>query len=164
MWSIGIKSGLITVLGLIAYGLIIQLVGLQQSWWGNLGFVVLALGVYSGHYYYKAANGGWMTYKQGLKLGLIITSFTGLINALPVYLYTQVIDKTPIVQLQKNIQQAVQQTAIDEAIAEKTVQLIQEITPGLLSIGIFASTVLLGLGFTLVITAFSKYAPKNTQR
>ncbi len=163
MWSIGIRSGFITVLGLIAYGLVIQLVGLQQSLWGNLGSVVLALGVYSGHYYYKAANGGCMTYNQGLKLGLIIVSFTGLINALPVYWYTQRIDKSLIVQLQKNIQQAVQQTAIDETIAKKTVQLVQNITPEILSIGVFSSTVLLGLVFTLVITVFSRHSPKTSQ-
>lgn len=163
MWTIGIKSGLITVLGLIAYELLVQIMGLQHSLWGNLGSLVLALGIYSGHYYYKAANSGRMTYRQGLKLGLIIVSFAGLANALPAYLYTKFMDDTFIVQLTENIKKALQQPAVDEAITEKAVQLIQHMTPEFLLIGILVSTVLLGFSFTLVIAAFSKHSPKTAQ-
>jgi hypothetical protein len=56
MWTIGIKSGLITVLGLIAYGLIVQMMKLEQTLWGKLDYVVLALGIYVGHYHYKAGS------------------------------------------------------------------------------------------------------------
>ena len=161
MWSIGIKSGLITVLGLVAYGLVVQLTGLQQSLWGNLGTVVLAIGIYSGHYYYKAANNGLMTYRQGLKLGLITTSFTGMVNALPVYLYAQM-DTSLLVQLQENVQNMLQQATVDKGITIKTAQLIQHMTPGFLLIGVFVSTVLLGLFFTLIIATFSRYSPKAT--
>jgi Protein of unknown function (DUF4199) len=164
MWAIGIKSGLMTILGLIAYGQIVQLMGLQYSLWSNLGSVVLALGIYSGHYYYKTANNGLMTYRQGLKLGLIVVSFAGLVNALPVYLYTKFMDAFFITQLAESIQKALQQTRIDEATIEKVVQFIQHMTPEFLSIGIFVSTVLPGFACTLVIAAFSKYSKKTTQQ
>ena len=156
MWAIGIKSGLITVLGLLAYGLGIQLMGLQHSLWGNLEYVVLALGIYSGHYYYKATNNGLMTYKQGLKLGLVIVSFAGLINALPVYLYVKLVDATFIIQLTKNVQSILKQKHIDNTTAEKTMQFMQHMTPEYLLIGILVSTVLLGFVLTLAIAACSK--------
>ncbi|MHA7877980.1 MAG: DUF4199 domain-containing protein [Bacteroidota bacterium] len=159
MWSIGIKSGLITVLGLIAYGLIVQLIGLQHVLWDNLTFLVLALGIYSGHYYFKAANNGSMSYKQGLKLGLIIVTFTSLVNALPIYLYAQWAGAF-IVQLQENVQRTLQQTATKETATERMMQLVQHMTPALLCIGIFVSTMVLGLLFTLGITAFSKHTSK----
>jgi len=162
MWAIGIKSGLITVLGLIAYGLIVQLTGLQHSLWGSLHYVVLALGIYSGHYYYKAANNGSMTYKQGLKLGLVVVSFAGLANTLPLYLYTKFMDASFIVQLAESIRKALQQENIDETIIEKTVWLMQNMTPEFVWIGIFFSIVLLGFSLTLVIAVFSKNSKKST--
>jgi Protein of unknown function (DUF4199) len=164
MWAIGIKSGLMTILGLIAYGQIVQLMGLQYSLWSNLGSMVLALGIYSGHYYYKAANNGLMTYRQGLELGLIVVSLAGLVNALPVYLYVKFMEASLIAQLAESIQKTLQQKRIDEAIIEKLVQLIQHMTPEFLLIGIFVSTVLLGFACTLVIAAFSKHSKKTTQQ
>jgi Protein of unknown function (DUF4199) len=157
MWTIGIKSGLITVLGLIAYELVIQLMGLQHSLWSDLERVVLALGIYSGHYYYKAANHGLMTYRQGLKLGLITISLVGLVNALSVYLYTKLVDGYFIMRLTEAVQNTLQQKGTDGAIAEKIVRSMQYMTPELLLIGTWVSTVLLGFVFTLVIAIFSRH-------
>ena len=104
-----------------------------------------------------------MSYRQGLKLGLVIVSFAGLVNALPVYLYAKFMDVAFIVQLTENVQKALQQTTIDESITEKALQLIQHMAPEFLLIGIFVSTVLLGFSLTLVIAAFSKHSQKTTQ-
>jgi len=162
MRAIGIKSGVITVLGLLAYGLVIQLMGLQYAWWGNLEYVVLALGIYSGHYYYKAANNGSMTYQQGFRLGLIISAFTGLVNALPIYLYLKSIDASYIVPLTENVQRSLQKQGIDATVVEKVVRFMKHMTPEFLLMGILISTLLLGIALTLVIAAFSRHAPKTT--
>jgi Protein of unknown function (DUF4199) len=163
MWTIGIKSGLITVLGLVAYGLIVQMMRLEQTLWGNLDYVVLSLGIYAGHYYYKAANNGFMTYKQGLKLGLINISFTGLVSALPIYLSIKFIDASFIMHLTKNVQRTLQQKGIDEAVIAKVLHAMQHMTPEFLLIGTFVSTVLLGLSFTLAIAVFSRHPQKTIQ-
>ena len=160
MWVIGIKSGVITVLGLMAYGLIVPMLGLQPSLWG-VEYVVLALGIYSGHYYYKAANNGLMTYQQGLKLGLIISSFTGLVNGLIIYLHTKRSDPSLLEKLAENVQKALQQKGVSETMIEEVVQWVQHMPPALLLLGTFASTVLLGFALTLVVTVFSR-SPKRT--
>jgi Protein of unknown function (DUF4199) len=157
MWTIGVKSGLITLLGLIAYGLVVELMGLHYLLQSNLAHVVLALGIYSGHYYYKAVNHGLMTYRQGLKLGLIITSFVGLVNALSVYLYTKLIDASLIAQLTEEVQDTLRKKYMEEAITEEIVLFMQHMSPELLLIGILVSIVLLGFVFTTVIAAFSRY-------
>ena len=163
MWTIGIKSGFITVLGLIAYGLIVQLMRLQHTLWSSLEYVVLALGIYSGHYYYKSANSGFMTYKQGLKLGLVIVSLASLVNTLPIYLYARFMDATFITQLIENVQSTLQKTATNQAVTEKAIQFMHHMTPEFLLIGIFISTILLGFSFTLIIAAFSRHPRKTTQ-
>lgn len=162
MWIIGSKSGLITVLGLIAYGLIKPKILLQSSLWGNLEYVVIALGIYSGHYYYKVANNGLMTYKQGLKLGLIITSFTGLINSFIIYLYAKFLPYALAEELTQNVKTALQQKGITAAMIEEVLQLIQHMSPKLLSMGTFISTVLIGFIITLVVAAFSRRTTRST--
>ena len=163
MGLIGIKSGIITVLGLIAYGLIAPMVGLQQSLWDGSAYVVLALGIYSGHYYYKAANKGVMTYQQGLKLGLIVISFTGLVNGLIVYLHAKRLDPLFIEKLNESVQKALQEKGFSEAIIEQVGQMMQHMTPAFLLLGTLVSTVLLGFALTLVIALFSS-TPKQANR
>lgn len=161
MWRIGIKSGLIIVLGFIAYGLGVQFMALQGSSWNNLYYVVLALGIYSGHYYYKAANSGLMTYQQGIKLGFISVSCAGFLNACPIYLYTKFVDTSFIAQLTQNVQESLRKKGVEEAITTEIVQTIQRMSPEVLAIGILVSTALLGFALTLVIAAFSRH-PKKT--
>ena len=62
MWSISIKSGVISVLGLLAYGLIMQTLGWHHPLLENLAYGVMALSIYSGHAHYRAARLGVMTY------------------------------------------------------------------------------------------------------
>ena len=162
MWLIGIKSGVITILGLVAYGLIVPMLGLPPSLWGSLEYVVSALGIYSGHYYYKAANSGCMTYKQGLKLGLIISAFTGLVNGLIFYLHTKYTDDFLITHLSERTQKALQQRGAAEATIKEVLQFIQHMPPILLLLGTFFSTVLVGFALTLVVAAFSRH-PSSPQ-
>ncbi|MCU0317780.1 MAG: DUF4199 domain-containing protein [Amoebophilaceae bacterium] len=162
MWRIGIKSGLIIVLGFIAYGLVIQFMGLQRLPWNNLYYVVLILGIYFGHYCYKEANNGLMTYQQGIKLGLISNAFVGLVNACPIYLYTKFVDASLISQLAQSVQESLRQKGIEEASIGEIAQTIQRMSPEVLAIGVLVSTVLLGFAFALVIAVFSKSSKKTT--
>lgn len=159
MWSIGIKSGIITFLGLIAYGLLIPNLGLS-----GLEYVVLSLGVYSGHYYYKAANNNLMSYGQGLKLGLIIVSFTGLINGLIMSFAIMHADPVLLEKLTENVQKVLQKKGISEPIIEEAGQLMLNMSPVLLGLGIFVSTVLLGFALTLLVSAFSRSSPSTTNQ
>lgn len=159
MWSIGIKSGVITFLGLIAYGLLIPNFGLS-----GLEYVVLSLGIYSGHYYYKAANNNLMSYGQGLKLGLIIVSFTGFINGLIMYFIIKHTDPVLLEKLTENVQKVLQKKGISAPIIEETGQLLLHMSPVLLGLGIFFSTVLLGFSLTLLVSVFSRSSPRTTSQ
>ncbi len=163
MWTVGIKSGIITVLGLVVYGLVAEVVGLQYPSRGSLEYIVLALGIYSGHYYYKAANQGAMTYKEGLQLGLIVATSTGLINGLLVYLYARHKGSIFTKRLISNVQEALQQMGTDDFKIKEILQIMQQyVTPGFLLFGTLVSTALLGFLFTLAIAAFSKNPKENS--
>ena len=161
MWIIGLKSGIITFLGLIAYGLLLPSLGLPG---GGLEYVVIALGIYSGHHYYKDANDGLMSYTQGLKLGLIIVSFTGLANGLIIYFATKYADPALFEQLTASIQETLQRQSVGEPMIEEISRLMHHMSPELLGLGTFASTVLLGFAITLLVSAFSRSAPSTTSQ
>jgi len=158
MWTIGLKSGIITFLGLIAYGLLLPSLGLSG---GGLEYVVIALGIYSGHYYYKDANNGLMSYAQGLKLGLIVVSLTGLANGLIIYFATKYADPSLFEQLIASIQETLQRQRANEQMIEEISRLVQHMSPALLGAGTFASTVLLGFATTLLVSAFSRAYPST---
>ena len=157
MWTVGLKSGIITFLGLIAYGLL----GLPG---GGLEYVVIALGIYSGHYYYKAANDGLMSYTQGLQLGLIVVASTGLTNGFIIYSSIKHAGPLLLEQLIANFQAMLQERGIGEPIVEEVNRLMQHISPATLGFGVFASTVLIGFVLTLLVSAFSRSSPSNTEQ
>ena len=160
MWTIGLKSGIITFLGLIAYKLLSPSLGF--SWLEDV--VVLALGIYSGHYYYKAANNGLMSYRQGLKLGLIIISFTGLVNGLIIYSSIKHTNPALLEKLTEEIQKMLQREGVSAPIVKEVSQQMQHMSPTLLGLGTFASTVLLGFALTLLISVFSRSSRATSQQ
>jgi hypothetical protein len=157
MWLIGIRSGIIAVLGLIAYGLLVDLWHLQASIWGHLEHMVLALGIYSSHYYYKQAHQGYMTYGQGIQIGLIVVAFTGAVTGISSYLVSTFLDPGFIKRLAASVQASLEQPGLQEESSQKVLAFMETtLTPQTLSILIFLSTCLIGLFLNLVIAAFAK--------
>jgi hypothetical protein len=163
MWLIGIRSGIITILALIAYGLLVDLLHLQASIWGHLEQIVLALGIYSGHYYYKQAHQGYMTYVQGIQIGSIVGAFTGAVSGISTYLVSKFLDPGFIKRLIASVEAALKQPGLQKASSQKVLAFMETaLTPQTLSILIFLSTCLVGFILNLVIAAFTKCVNPKT--
>lgn len=159
MWSIGIRSGIITILFIIIYGLIIQTIQLQSAVWSNLVYLALALGIYSGHYYYKSANNGYMTYRQGVQVGAIVVGFTALVSGMSTYAVVKYIDPLLIERILAQIRILLQQNQFKEESMQEFIYFIAAtITPGFLSTIIFFTILLIGLILDLIIAVFSRCA------
>jgi len=158
MWTIGIKSSIITVLGLIAYGLLVQTMGgthlLPENLVGGIG---IGLGICSSHYHYKAARQGQMTYREGLQLGLLVSGGVGIVQGLLIYAYTKYIDLNFIDQLIATAEAALQQRHLDATVVEASVRLMQQyVTPAFLLVAHLSSTIVLGLAWALFIAAWMR--------
>ncbi len=160
MWRIGIKSGIITVLGQVIYGLLVQTLGWQHPLWKGMEYVVFSLGIYSGHCYYKAANKGLMTYQKGLKLGLIVSSFTGLTNGIILYLYTKYANPLFIDQLRQSTKEVLRQGGTNSPAIEKAIQSLHYITPEILLLWNFIGAVFVGLILTFFVSLLSRKTKK----
>jgi Protein of unknown function (DUF4199) len=162
MWLIGIKSGIITVLALIAYGLLVDLLHLQASIWGHLELIVLALGIYSSHYYYKQAHQGYMAYGQGLQIGLMVVAFTGVVSGISSYLVSKFLDPGFINRLVSSLQVGLEQSGLPED-NQRLLALMESIlTPQTLSIFTCLSTCLVGFILNLLIAGFTKRIQPKT--
>ena len=49
-------------------------------------------GIYLAHQYFKAQNGGFMSYGQGLVIGMLVSMVSGLLTGFFNYLYRTLID------------------------------------------------------------------------
>ena len=159
MWLIGIRSGIITILLLIAYGMIVQMMQLKSSIWGNLEHVVFAIGIYSGHYYYKYAHKGYMTYREGVQVGLIVAGFTALVSGAFTYGVAKFVDPFFTKKMVASIKVALQQNQLEEGKVQEIVHFIEaNMTPGVLLVIIPLATLLVGFIFNLIIAIFSRHA------
>lgn len=156
MWLIGIRSGIITVLALIAYGLLVDLLRLQASIWGHLELTVFALGIYSSHYYYKQAHQGYMTYGQGIRIGLMVVAFTGIVIGISSYLVSKFLDPGFIKQSIASLQVGLEQSGVSEDNRRLLALMESSLTPQTLSILTCLSTYLVGFILNLLIAAFTK--------
>lgn len=157
MWSIGIKSGAITVLLLVVYSATLQLAGWGQSSWGNIEYILFVVGIYSAHYYFKRANGGLMTYREGLKLGLIVTGIVGFFIALSNYVQVRYIDPEMLPKLAEALRKGLEQRGLNDS---TVTQVSNYIETSLHPSSFFWATMLLlgifGTLITLVVTAFTR--------
>eukprot|EP01132_Coremiostelium_polycephalum_P000304 gene304-393_t len=86
MWLIGIRSGIITLLAFIAYTLLVSLLNLHATLLGKLGYLVFGVGIYSALYYYKHANRGVISFRQGLQVGMIAVLFVSCVTSSLTYI------------------------------------------------------------------------------
>jgi flagellar biosynthesis protein FlhB len=115
------------------------------------------MGIYSAHYYYKYANNGSMSYKQGIQVGMITVLFTSLVISLLTYTFLLVYGahfmNALLLELKAGLQQLGTSDANNNFIKSFT-ELI--LTPKSLVMAIFFSITLTGFIFTLFITLFSR--------
>jgi len=91
--SVSIKWGVI--LGIISIAVfILGVMGdlTTEQWWGWLGAIPLIIVMVLAHKEFKNEGNGYMSYSQGLGIGIFLSVVSGLVSGLFQLLYTTVID------------------------------------------------------------------------
>jgi hypothetical protein len=84
----GLLVGLVSII--ISFGLNVS--HLEQSPAKWLTMVVLIVGTVLAQKFFRQANGGFMSYGQGLGVGIVLAGISAVLSAVFSYLYTTVID------------------------------------------------------------------------
>ena len=156
--SVGIKYGLISVVVGIVYFLVLVFAG-QNPYTVKWGWVFTltstAVLIVLAHREYKNDNNGFMTYGEGLGIGLWYTLVAILVSTLFNYVYTTFIDTTIMTEFYENQYQQLQQAGQ----SDEQIEMAQTWTKKLWwIISIVAGTFFCVLTF-LIVTIFTQKRP-----
>jgi hypothetical protein len=90
--SVGMRYGLLTGLVGIVISLVLNMSHLEQSPVKWLSVAVLIGGIILGQKAYKQANGLFMSYGEGLGVGVIVSGVSAVLSAVFSYIYVTFID------------------------------------------------------------------------
>jgi hypothetical protein len=90
--SVGMRYGLLTGLISIIISFSLNAAHLEQSPAKWLTLVVMIAGIVLGQQAYKKANGEFMSYGQGLGVGMVVASVSAVLSAAFSYIYVTFID------------------------------------------------------------------------
>lgn len=157
--SVGIRYGVLTGLVSVIYSFILLAARQEGNTpLGLLAFVIWIGGIWMAHKYYKANNEGFMSYGQGLTIGVILSLVSGVMGAIFRYIYMEFIDPAA---MQRGMELArtkleekggLSDEQIDQAIA-----MSQKFSSGPVGLVIaIVSAVVIGLILSLIISAITK--------
>ena len=157
--SVGLRYGLLT--GLVSIIFAFGLFATGQT--GNaglasLGFIILIGGIVLAHRTFKAANGGYMSYGQGLGIGTTLAAVSGVLSAVFNYVYREFIDPDLAARMVEQMRAKFEAAGnMSDAQIDQAISMSTKFSTGPIGLvfGILFS-ILLGLVFSLVIAAINK--------
>lgn len=158
IWPIGFRVGVMLALALIIYSMLLQVTGMATN--KALGFVTnvfYIIGIVWAHKTYKESGDGYMTYGQGLGLGVVVAGVAGVISSLFSYLYLKFIDDSMLGEILNQSRVAMEEQGLDDEQIEQALAMTQKFTtPEMIMIWGVLGALLMGLIFSLIISAFTK--------
>lgn len=160
--AVGIRYGIYSSLIWIVLDVVLRMTGLsfKYSVYTGAVLIVWVVGLILAHRFYKSQHGGFMTFKQGLMISIIIGLVWGVIIGLFNYIYVNFID-VDYLQRQRDDMEAWLSTfpnMTDEQVEKSLAGMSDEKGKSLKSIG---ANILYGGIFNLVlgliVSAFTKH-------
>lgn len=153
----GLLTGLVSIIYMFVL-FVSDLAANTAAQWG--GLVVPIVGIYLAHQAYKAQNGGFMSYGQGLGLGVMLSAVSGLLTGVFNYVYRTIIDPEMAVRMMEAVRVKMEEAGnmTDEQI-DGALQMSEKFSSGPIGIvlGVLV-TVFTGFILALIISAFTKHA------
>ncbi|GAB3297474.1 DUF4199 domain-containing protein [Hymenobacter tenuis] len=157
--SVGIRYGLITgILSTILSFLQLTLVEDPETPLRWLSGIVFIVGIVLAHKYFKQHNSGFMSYGQGLTIGVIVSVVAGIISSVFSYIYINFIDPDYMNRVMDITRSRMEERGMDDAQVDQAMAMASKFSSGPITI-IFGllSALLIGFILSLVISAFTKH-------
>ena len=159
--SVSLRFGLLTGLVSIIYMFILFVsnaaTNTAAQW---LGLAIPIVGIYLAHQNYKSQNGGFMSYGQGLGIGVLLSTFSSLLTTAFNYVYRTIIDPEMSGRMMETVRAKMEAAGnmTDEQI-DAAIKMSEKFSSGPISIvfGVLV-TVFTGFLISLIISAFTKHA------
>lgn len=157
--SVGIRYGVLTGLVIIIYSFILFATGQEMN--QALGLVSLVLpigGIVLAHKAFKQANAGFMSYGQGLGIGVLLSLVSGLLTSVFSYVYRTFIDPDLAGRMMDQMRTKLESAgSMSDAQIDQTLAMSTKFSTGPIGFAVgILSALLVGLLFSLVIAAITK--------
>lgn len=166
--AIGLRFGLFIAAINIVVDFLTRLSGISVLIYsivaGGLALVVGVTGVIVAHRAFKQANGGLMSYGQGVQIAAVALLLSGVLSSLFNYVYVQYVDPEFVDRMVAQMNDFMERNNVPEStIAENTSKLETELKPTLTRAVLkgLQNGVLGGLFLGLIISAFTKRKPAD---
>jgi hypothetical protein len=156
--SVAVRYGVLTGLVSIIFSFLLLATGQE----GNvplsmLGFVIWIGGVVLAHKFFKAHNGGFMSYGQGLGIGTLISAISGAMGAIFRYVYMEFIDPSAMQRTVDAARAKLESQGMDDAQIDQAVAMTQKFSSGPMGMVIaIISAVVIGFILSLIVAAITK--------
>ncbi len=157
----GLRYGLLTGLVSIIFTFILFAIGQEgNGGLASIAFIILIAGIVLAHKAFKAANEGYMSYGQGLGIGVLVGGINGILTTAFNYVYRTFIDPDMMARTMDQMRAKLEAAgSMSEAQIEQVVNASMKYSTGAIGLAIgIVSGFIVGLVFSLVIAAITKKA------
>ncbi|RNI30330.1 DUF4199 domain-containing protein [Rufibacter immobilis] len=156
--SVGVRYGIITGFISIIFSLILYVTGLHTNKAVTyIGMIIPIAGIVLAYNYFKKENNGYMSYGQGLGIGTLLATVSGVLSSIFAYIYLKFIDPNIIEQIRNSSIEEMERNGMsDEQIEAATSMTEKFTTPEMMFIFGLIGAVFLGFIFSLIIAAIMK--------
>lgn len=157
--SVGIRYGLLVglVSVIITFGL--YATGQEQGPLRWLSSLVLIGGMVMAMRAFKQANGGYMSYGQGLGIGTIVSAVSGVLSAIFVYVYMSFIEPNAMERMMDKARSDMEAKGnlSEEQIDQGMAMAGKFMTAPALTISVLIGSIIMGFIISLVVSAIIKH-------
>jgi len=157
--SVGVRYGLLTGLASVIISFGLNAAHLDQSPLKWLTMAVLVGGIVLAQREFKQRDGGFMSYGEGLGVGVVVSAIAGVLSAVFTYVYMTVIDPEFVTRIADKARADLEARGgmsaeqMDQALAMSS----KFTSAPVLTLGAVIGSVILGLIISLVTSAIIKH-------
>lgn len=157
--AVGIRYGLIVGLVSCIITFALYVTGQEQGPLRWLSTLVLVGGLVIAMRYFKQANGGYMSYGQGLGIGTLVSAVSGVLTAIFVYIYMSFIDPTAIERMMDKARSDMEARGgmSDEQIDQGMAMAGKFMSAPALTVSVLVGSIIIGFLISLVVSAILKH-------
>ncbi|KAA9327004.1 DUF4199 domain-containing protein [Hymenobacter busanensis] len=157
--SVGIRYGVLLGIVSIIFSLLLFMTNSDQSPLRWAGLLISVAAIWLAHGYFKKHNGGFMSFGQGLTIGLVMSVVSGVLSSIFSYIYMTFIDPSYMERLMEKTRTEMEAkgTMSDEQI-DQAMSMMNKFSGGPMTLvfGILGALII-GLLISLIVSAITKH-------
>ena len=156
----GLRYGLLTGLVSVIFSFGMFAAQMEDSPLKYIGYLIMIGGLVMAMRHFKASNYGFMSFGEGLGIGVMASAVVGLLSAIFTYVYMNIIDPDVVGRMMEKARAGMEEkgSLSDEQIDQSMAMASKFMNGPFMVVMVVLSSVLIGLLLSLVISAFIKHS------